>query len=474
MAIDLSMLAGLPGLIALIVCLRRGPAYAFLNVYLPVLLLLPDECRMPISGQLNFSESAIIPIAAFYLWREGRNWVWSFTDFLVLGFAALVSISEYMDTEYWLAQHLALSMITTAILPYVVAKGLIVQERMGVAIAKRITILATIVAIVSVYQFRMTSNPFLNFASHLFPGIDNGASFRYGFARISGPWTHPILAGVILAFAYRTARWLEWTDSWPGNVPLLTFSLDPTVNGPKQGRLVYISKVRFCEIALIVGSLMTISRGPWLGAILAAAVMMLVRTRQRTFITALALSAIFIAAVPVYYASDSYVSMNRFDASNEARESAAYRREMIERYIVIAEERPIWGWGSDVRGKGLYPRVEGMDSIDNHYLLLALNAGMYSLASMVLLLLWVPARLLGFGLRNTRDDPVGSLAVTLMGSFILLAISISTAWLGAQTQPLLFIVAGWSEALLLIPVLTTAKVASPMRMVSNGFERVMV
>jgi hypothetical protein len=455
-AIDLSMLAGLAGLIALIVCLRRGPAYAFLNVYLPVLLLLPDECRMPISGQLNFSESAIIPIAAFYLWREGRNWVWSFTDFLVLGFAALVSIAEYMDTEYWLAQHLALSMITTAVLPYVVAKGLIVRERMGVAIAKRITILATIVAIVSVYQFRMTSNPFLNFASHLFPGIENGASFRYGFARISGPWTHPILAGMILAFAYRTARWLEWTDSWPGNVPLL------------------ISKVRFCEIALIVGSLMTISRGPWLGAILAAVVMMLVRARQRTFITALALCAIFIAAVPVYYASDSYVSVNRFDGSNEARESAAYRREMIEQYMVIAAERPIWGWGSNVEGKGLYPRVEGMDSIDNHYLLLALNSGMYSLASMVLLLLWVPARLLGFGLRNTRDDPTTSLAVTLMGSFILLAISISTAWLGAQTQPLLFIVAGWSEALLLTPALMTAKVAPPMRTVIYGFERVMV
>src|SRR5271170_6721409 len=74
--IDMSMLAGLPGLIALIVCLRRGPGYAFLNVYLPVLLLLPDECRMPISGQLNFAESAIIPIAAYYLWKEGKNWEW--------------------------------------------------------------------------------------------------------------------------------------------------------------------------------------------------------------------------------------------------------------------------------------------------------------------------------------------------------------------------------------------------------------
>jgi hypothetical protein len=461
--IDFSMLAGLPGLVALIVCLRRGPASAFLNVYLPVLLLLPDECRMPISGQLNFAESAIIPIAAYYLWKEGKNWEWSFTDFLVLGFASLVTVSEYMDTEYWLAQHLAISMLTTVVLPYIVAKGLIVRERMGVAIAKRITVLATFVAIVSVYQFRMTANPFTDFLSGLFPGIGNGAAFRYGFARISGPWTHPILAGIILAFAYRTARWLEWTGEWHGSVPVL-------------GHIPFLSmsKARFCEIAVVVGSLMTISRGPWLGAGMAAVIMMLIRVRHRTYVTLLAFFAALIVAVPIYYASSSYVSLDRFDGQNEAQESAAYRREMIEQYIVVAEERPQWGWGASETGQGLYPRVENMDSIDNHYLLMALISGMYSLAAMVLILLWVPARLLGFGLRNVRDDPATSLAVTLLGSFILFAIAISTSWLGAQTQPLLFIIAGWSEALLLAPSFVTAKVPVPVREVSYGFERVMV
>lgn len=474
MSIDFSMLAGLGGLIALIACLERGPAFAFLNIYLPVLLLLPDECRMPISGQLNFAESAIIPIAAFYLWKDGKNWEWSVTDLLVLAFAALVAFSEYMDTEYWLAQHLAISMLTTVILPYIVAKGLIVRERIGVQLAKRITVLATFVAIVSVYQFRMTLNPFTDFVSLLFPGIENGASFRYGFARISGPWTHPILAGMILAFAYRTARWLEWTGEWRGSVPFLSFSLGNTYNRQGRSPVVFISKARFCELALVVGSLMTISRGPWLGAAIAAVVMMLVRVRQRTYVTLLALFAAAIIAVPVYYASNSYVSLDRFDGSNEARESAAYRREMIEQYIVVAEERPQWGWGASETGQGLYPRIENMDSIDNHYLLMALISGMYSLAALVLILLWVPARLLGFSLRNARDEPATSLAVTLLGSFILFAVAISTAWLGAQTQPLLFIIAGWSEALLLAPSFMTVEATPPVREISYGFERVMV
>jgi len=426
-------------------------------VYLPALLLLPDQCRMPLSGQFNFSESAIIPIAVFYLWKEGKNWEWSFTDFLVLAFASLVSISEYKNTSYWLAQHLALRMMTGIVMPYVIAKGLILRDRMGVATAKRIAILAAFVAIVSVYELRMTLNPFVAVLSHLFPGINEVPSFRYGVARIRGPWNHPILAGMILALAYRTTRWLEWTDSWPGNVPLLP-----------------ISKMRFCEMTLIVGSVMTISRGPWIGAIVAAVIMMLVRVRQRTYVTLLVMFAAFIVAVPLYSALDSYVSVNRFDGYNEAQESAAYREEMLKQYVVVAEERPSWGWGQDDTGHGLYPLIEGMDSIDNHYLLLALQSGMYALASIVVIFLWIPARLLGFGLQHPRDDPTTSLAVTLMGLFILFGISIFTAWLGAQTQPLFFIIVGWSEALLATPLLMMAKTPAPVRRVSDGFERVMV
>jgi hypothetical protein len=448
--IDTSLLAGLPGLIALIVCLRKGPERALLNVYLPVLLLLPDGYRMSISGELSFSESAILPIAVFCLWDGWRDWQWSVTDFLVLAFVSLVSISEYLHTDYWTAQNLALRMITTIVLPYVIAKGLIVREHMGVEIAKRIVILATFVAIVSVYEFRMTADPFDALVSPLFSRIAEVPSFRYGFARIRGPWEHPILAGIILALAYRTARWLEWTHNWPGNMPFLP-----------------ISKLRFCEMALIAGSVMTFSRGPWIGAAIAAVIVMLLRSRHRTYVTALAVFAVFILAIPAYNSFDAYVNVNRSRIRDEAQDSAAYRREMIQQYIVIAEERPNWGWGESRDGKALHPLINGMTSIDNHYLLLALNFGFYALASMILILLWIPVRLLVFGVGQSRDDPITSLAVTMTGIFILFAISISTAWLGAQTQPLLFLITGWSEALLL------ARLPTLVRTVAYQFERVM-
>src|SRR5271156_1583334 len=144
--IDMSMLAGLPGLIALIVCLRRGPGYAFLNVYLPVLLLLPDDYRMPISGQFSFRESAILPIAAFYLWDAWGHWEFSFTDVLLLALATVASLAEYVNTDFGLARHLMLRMLTTAIFPYVIGKGLIARDGLSVELGKRITLLATIVA----------------------------------------------------------------------------------------------------------------------------------------------------------------------------------------------------------------------------------------------------------------------------------------------------------------------------------------
>lgn len=426
------MIAGLPALIALYVCWRRGPEAAFLNVYLPMLLLLPDDCRMPFSGQFNFNESAIIPIAGFCLFKYARYWKWSLTDFLVLTFVALVSIAEYLNTDFVIAQNLTIRMLVTIMAPYMVAKTLIDNETMAISVGKRIVGLTLAVTIISLYEFRMTLNPIWTLMSFFFHDLPTPvASFRYGFARIAGPWTHPILAGVILAVAYRTARWLDWTHSWSGNVPFLP-----------------ISWVRFSEVALLIGCAMTISRGPWLAAGIAALIIVVIRARYRTYVAALAIFVIFMAGFPIYSGLENYLSVSHFGTIDPEEESAAYRREMIGKYIAVAEEHPSFGWGQNRSGQGLYPTIDGMVSIDNQYLLVALDFGAYALASLAMILLWVPIRLCRFGLSHSGVEPEASLAVTLFGIFVLCAISMSTVYLGAQTEPLLFLIVGWSEALL--------------------------
>jgi hypothetical protein len=114
-----------------------------------------------------------------------------------------------------------------------------------------------------------------------------------------------------------------------------------------------------------------------------------------------------------------------------------------------------------------------MRSIDNHYLLLALWHGEYALALMVAILAWTPMRLAILGIRTSRDHPDAMVAFALTGVFITFAVSIGTAWLGGQTQAMLFLVVGWGEGLLLGPRLVrqTAKEPEPVARIRCEFKR---
>ncbi|HLW71272.1 MAG TPA: O-antigen ligase family protein [Candidatus Binataceae bacterium] len=454
----MSLLAVLPALVALIVCLRRGPSYALIAVYLPVLLLLPDELRWPFSGHLTLSESAILPIAVFFIIKRGREWRWSLADFLVVALIVLTTISEGINRDAAHARNLALNLFCTTALPYMLAKGLFERELLGAAFAKRFAICATVVAIVSVYEFRMGVDLFERVIIPLFPGRSITAQlFRYAYARIQGPWTQPILAGILFAGAYRLTRWLEWSGNWPGRVPCLP-----------------ISKTRFCEILIVLGSIMTVSRGPWVGAAAGGICVVLVRARRRLVALAVTLAVAIMIGGPVNSAFKSYASVDRLTAATDTQATAAYRYELLQKYVAIVEERPTWGWGSS-----LFPRVDNLDSIDNQYLLVALDQGIYTLAVFVGLLVWMIVRLLRFALFQQRGGGAMLLGVSLLGTIVMIAVSISTVWLGAQTQPLLYLVIGWSEGLLLAnarAVHSTTIEREPVarRVAAFRFARVMV
>jgi hypothetical protein len=453
----MSLVTAIPGIIAFLVCIRCGPKDAFVYVYLPTLLLLPFDYHWEYTLHLHFAETAIIPIAAFYLVKS-REWRWGLDDAAVVGLAAVTVYSEYVNFGYPLAQSLAIRHTCNLIFPYVLGKGILQSKEMNVRVSRIVVLLLTAVAITSIYEFRMTTDLYKALPGIFFPAqADPFATRRYGFTRIAGPFPHPILAGMIFIAAYRFARWLEWTGNWPDNIRLL-----PT------------SKVRLCEFALIAGSLMTLSRGPWIGAVVAALAIAILRAES---IGAIGLRALLIAliAIPAVWAVKSYVSVDRSAAASSTQETAAYRNELIQKYVAIAEERPTWGWGYTDKGGGqAFPIVDGMTSIDNHYLLLALQHGEYALALMVFILLWTPLRLIVFRFRRLSEDPDALLALTLAGIYVAFAVSLGTAWLGGQTQPLLFLVAGWSEGLLLKPIAEEVTEELPVQRRAFRFERIMV
>jgi hypothetical protein len=214
----MAALAGLPGLFSLIVCLRSGPARAFIDVYLPVLLVLPDYYRWVLPGlpDPTFNEAAILPIFVLFFIRKTGRWRFSVTDLLIFGLAAEMGYSEYINTNYADSQNLMFDCLGNILGPYVLAKGLIEPGGLRVEFARKICGLMAIVAVFSVFEFKMGTNPFQTILGRFFPGQEGWVTtFRYGFARIGGPYGHAILAGVMFAVAYRIQRWLQWNGYWP-------------------------------------------------------------------------------------------------------------------------------------------------------------------------------------------------------------------------------------------------------------------
>ena len=451
-----TVLVAIPGILALIVCLRWGPERALLNVYLPVLLLLP-EYPWPISGQFSFTDLAILPIAAFLLYRSKLNWKWNSIDFVVIGYMVFTAIAEGMNKGYKEGtQNMLLQDLFRILLPYLVAKQMFRHPQFAVDAAKRIVVLLAIVAIVSVYEFRMGSDLFTSFLSRYFYSV--GVVFRGGFMRTAGPYGHAIALGIMMAFGFRIARWLEWTGEWRDRMPFLP-----------------ISKIRFCELGIVAGSIMSLSIGPWMGAACGAVAVAVLRAPNRKRAIISLVLVVGLIGVPSFTAFKRYISVDPAIAratGDRIQEDSAYRSLLLPLYIPVVEERATWGWG-----RNEFPVINGMGSIDNAYLLVALMWGVYALAIFVAMCIWPPIRLAIYSLPLRRDDPRAVAAFTLIGIFVLNTFENFEGSGGGIPWRFLFVLAGWSTALLsqTVPQVVEVKAAktSP-RTRQVGFRRVMV
>jgi hypothetical protein len=420
----MQIIALIPGLIALYVAFAKSPAKAFLYVYLPTLFLLPDYYRWVVAGfpDPTFNEAAILPIAAAYLMKDKTKWKFSLTDLLVFGFAFSIGYSQYLATGYNDAQNLIFDMLCMVILPYVLAKGLIEPHGLRVEFARVFILILLVVVVAEAYEFRFLANPFRKFLDPFFPG-DMGRGWlttvRYGFGRAAGPYGHAILCGIILATGYFVQGWLMRDRHW---------------RSPK--------KARWISLALIAGSLMTISRGPWIGAALGCVVTAIGRARDRKKALIILVVLCVLVSTPAYVTFKTYVSVSRSEAKSATQETAAYRKELVEKYMDIAMTKAVWGWGQNT-----WPRVPGMPSIDNHFLNLALRHGLVALCFFCAVILAVAVRLCIYCARSPQSDPGNFLAFTLLAAHLAFVVSIATVFLGLQAQPLFFILCGWSDAL---------------------------
>lgn len=430
----MEFLALLPALIAAIVALKRSPAVALLHVYIPVLLLCPDYYRWVVTGipKPSLSEAAILPVTAVLLVR-GIRWRFSIADFLVFGFAFWLGFSEYQNVGYKEAQNLMFDMVTALLFPYLCAKVLIEPLGLRAAFARSLVWPMFLVAILSVYEFRMGVTPFRLLLDPLFPGQGLGwiTTFRWGYARIAGPYSHAILAGIMLLCGWRLARWLEWNGHWRPRLSMW--------------RHLPVSKGRVISLGLFGGLLMTMSRGPWFGAVLAATIAAVGRSQRRKRAFALLGLGILLVGIPAGIGLYRYSAVGRAGARSAEQETAAYRKELVEKYIDIALEKSVCGWG-----RSTWPKVAGMPSVDNYYLLLSLMHGLPAVAFFVAITTTLTVRLISAGMREIPPRrPGSSLAFTLAGMYVGIAFAVGTVYMGKQVIPLFALLTGWSEGYLL-------------------------
>ena len=427
-------IVALASLAAIVWMVRKSYIWAFLDVYLPIVLCIPAWPRWVLPGlpDPTFQEAAILPIITVFLIRGRRFYRFSIFDLLVAAFIFMQGLSEYLNAGYAEAQNLMFDVLFNGLVPYLLAKCLLQTFDLRVRFLKRFVWCACIVIGISLYEAKFSYNLYKLVFDRLFASEGDVwvTTFRYGLARIAGPYGHAILAGIIFMIAIRMQSWLRRANLWEPQFRLLHF-----------GRL---SKGRLLALWTVLGLLLTWVRGPEFGAILAWIVSFSARgknPKKRMKTTAIALVLTFI---PLGIWGYSYASIGRAAATTAGQESAAYRKELLEGYIIIVKQHLWIGWG-----RNGWPHAPNMPSIDDYYLLMALMHGVISLGLLVAILAVISTRLYLNGLKMLNlDRRSSSLSFELLGIYIGFVFSIATVYVGESVLPVFFMLLGFSEALL--------------------------
>lgn len=424
----MSIVVLIPLLICIVSLFRWPLTKTFLNVYLPVMLLVPVYYYWKVAAlpPINFSEAVLVPLGIAVAIRELPRWRFSITDLAIPVFVFSAYYAELRNDARTSAIFAGFDALFLALVPYMIGKTLIEQHGARVATVKRFAFLLFLGSLVAVYEYRMGRNPFTMLWGPFFPDETFGwkTQIRWGFGRVSGPFGQSELAGIVLFTGLIFALWLAQQKHW-----------EPRFRGLERYPL---NKPLAIVGVIAITELTTQARGPWLGCLAALPILMIGRAKhvKRTAIVVFAAIAIFgtfASAGLKKYASSG-------DPSSVEQQTAQYRQQLLTNYLPIAEQGGLWGWGK------AFPEVPGQGSIDNEYLLLALMQGLAGFATFSFLGIVTVLRL-GYIALNSPDREDSSFAFAMLGIVLGLLATISTVFLGNQTYEIFFLLAGWTQAM---------------------------
>jgi hypothetical protein len=413
------------------VILREGTRQAFLTVYLPVLMFIPTSFCLLILHlpPVSFVDTTLLSLAIGMILRDIRRWRFSLMDAWVILF--LFSAS-YANTIPWGPYRACLQAINIALqcfVPYMAAKLLLEQPGMRAETVRRLVTLLAIACLIAMPEVILKANPYAHFWSHFFPGQWPGSpQARHGLGRVGGPYGGGEANGMVLLIGLPLALWLQ---RWNYLQPETTESYVP----PLRHSTIIIS-------ILIATLVMTQSRGPWIGAIIALCIASIGRAERPLRRAVLVLGLGLLVGVPLYILGKNYINPDLTERAQVGSEeqTAQYREQLIDNYVPIAELGGAWGWGN------VYPVIQGQFSIDNEYLIVWLTQGYTGLAALILILVDFAVSITRLAIK-ARTSQERYFILTLFGIVFGLAVCLGTVWLSGQPSELFFLVLGWSQAI---------------------------
>ena len=459
----MSVLILVPGFISLYLVWRGRIETAFLSVYLPCLLLLPDNysLRIPHLPPLSAAEFALIPLGLVGFSRLIRGDSFALMDILAVLFPASVGLSEILHAPVVNdGIFAALGAFVSMSLAYLVGRQLI-EPDLRFATVRRFVILVLLDGPLGLYEWKMGSSLYGTFGMKFLgiPNVGESVQLRGGQGRMGTVFNGGEPAGIAIGMTFCLNGWLAYLQRVKAPVDL-------------GKRLTKLEKYHVPGLLLLLYVWLTQSRGPLLALAGACVILQIPRfknTRLMTIVVALLL-VVGYSGSSAYFASytngadQNYATISKLP---EQQQSAMYRRVMNQVYAPIAEAGGWTGWGVLE-----IPQVRGMKSIDNDYLLVHLSWGRLGYILFVLIV-WENIRTLVVRSWEFEASQDRAFVFSMLAAMTVLWLTLLTVFLGGQLPQITFLLLGWIQSM--VPGKASTSSGAPIAEIRNkkfSFRRV--
>ena len=249
----MSLLLIVPGLISLFLILRGRVDAAFLSVYLPCLLCLPDDysLRIPHLPPISAAGFALIPLGVVGIIRLIRRGSFALMDLLVVCYTASIGLSEILHAPVVNDGIFAAMIAFISIFLAYLAGRTLIEPDLRLATVRRFVILILLDGIPGLYEWRMEQSLYGVVGERVLGITTVGSSvqLRSGHGRMGSLFADSEGEGIAFAMTFCLNAWLVYLRRVNDSVDL-------------GKTLTKLEKYHAPELLLLLYLLLTQARGP--------------------------------------------------------------------------------------------------------------------------------------------------------------------------------------------------------------------